>query len=194
MLPHHENTAETISRLTREIEELRGRVVMLEQTGLSAARLFHPAVGLVCGLATALVMALACLYLFEGQQLAHFLSYNVPIAVPFVGFLFDRALVYLGRPGKHAASFSLDGILVALALWRAVFPLPVISGHALFLTYALITTRSAWAKIPAVVVLAEVAYFKIFLWHDVTLLGGALVGMAAALAWRTLERSASRAA
>jgi len=51
-------------------------------------------------------------------------------------------------------------------------PIPFFSGHALFLSYALLTMRSKLAKVTALVVLLEVAYLKIFVWQDATLLGG----------------------
>jgi ABC-type multidrug transport system fused ATPase/permease subunit len=189
MTPQPEPASDTIYQLHEQIERLSDRLTRLEQNSLAFQRLFHPAVGLLCGLGLAAVLALACFYLFDGHELIHHLSYTVPIAVPFAGFLFDRALVYLGQPGRQVAPRAgLDTGLVLLALWRAVYPVPLISGHALFLTYALLSTRSLWIRIPTVVVLAEVAYFKIFLWHDPTIFGGALVGAAAALAWKRLAR------
>ena len=182
--PHNEE----IVNLRNQVNALTARLSELEQSTLLITRVFHPALGLMCGFGLAAGLALASFYLFEGQQLMHFLSYNVPIAVPFVGFLFDRAPTYLGKPGNRASVIVLDMGLVMVALWRAVYPVPLISGHALFLTYALLTTRSLWVKIPTIVVLAEVAYFKIFLWHDPTLFGGALVAVLAALAWWMLTR------
>ncbi|HEY9087727.1 MAG TPA: hypothetical protein VIO36_06125 [Anaerolineaceae bacterium] len=189
MTPQPDPASDSILQLHEQIERLSDRLTRLEQSTLSYQRLFHPALGLLCGLGAAAVQSLACFYLFEGQELVHHLSYTLPIAVPFTGFLFDRALAYLGRPERRIGPrMGLDAGLVLLALWRAVYPVPLVSGHALFLTYALLSTRSLWVQIPTVVVLAEVAYFKIFLWHDPTIFGGALVGGAAALAWNWLAR------
>lgn len=186
-LPNH-SESDTILQLHEKIDTLTARLDHLEKDAISVRRIFHPAVGLICGLGLTLAFALACFYLLDGQELIHFLSYNVPMAVPFTGFVFDRALRYFGKRGNQAPAIALDGVVLLFALLRAVYPLPVISGHALFLSYALITVKSNWARLPVMIVLAGVAYFKIMLWHDPTLLGGAVVGVAAALLWRGLRR------
>lgn len=103
--------------------------------------------------------------------------------MPFVGFLFDRAQRYTAGFRSSLLAVGIDALVVGLALVRAVYALPWISGHTLFLVYAVLTVRSRWARIPAVLVLAQVVYLKIFVWHDLTLLGGALLAYAAAWGW-----------
>jgi hypothetical protein len=72
---------------------------------------------------------------------------------------------------------------------RAILPIPFISGHALFLTYALLTTQTRLARWTAIIILIQVAAIKIFVWHDPTLLGGITVGILAAWANRSLSGS-----
>jgi len=65
--------------------------------------------------------------------------YVVPIVIPFVSFLFDRA--------QHWRMTSLarvlcDVLVVGLAIGRVVTHVPLISGHTLFLSYAILTSRS----------------------------------------------------
>lgn len=146
-------------------------------------RLFQPANGLIAALLFAALFAAVCLVTFEGQRLFFYLYYFVPISVPFVGFLFDRAQRYTAGFRSSLLAVGIDALVVGLALVRAVYALPWISGHALFLVYAVLTVRSRWARIPAVLVLAQVVYLKIFVWHDLTLLGGALLAYAAAWGW-----------
>lgn len=138
---------------------------------------FHPATVLGVALLAALAAAALVKAVFDGELEWFLLYYFVPIGVPFVAFLFDRAE---RRAGLTRAQWLVDGPLVALALTRAVFPVPFISGHALFLAYALLTTRSWVGRLTAAVILLQVAYIKIALWHDPTVFGGALLGAAAA--------------
>ncbi len=141
-------------------------------------RLFHPLTVLATSLASAAVFALLIAWRSEGELRLYLLSYFVPVAVPFVAFLFDRAARW---PGVR---WPLDLPVVGLALLRMVVPVPLISGHALFLTYAALTARLGVARMAAVAVLLEVAYLKIFAWEDPTLLGGTLLGALAAYAYR----------
>jgi hypothetical protein len=78
-----------------------------------------------------------------------------------------------------------------LALSRAVMPIPFISGHALFLTYAIMTLKSQIALWVAIAVLIDVAYTKIAL-RDPTLIGGIAVGLFAALLVRQISRHSAR--
>ena len=74
----------------------------------------------------------------------------------------------------------LDLIVVLLSLARAITYIPYFSGHALFLSYTLLSARLRVVKILALIVLLQVVYLKLFKWNDwVTLLGGLLVGIAA---------------
>jgi hypothetical protein len=67
-------------------------------------------------------------------------------------------------------------------MWRVIGHVPLISGHALFLTYSLLSARSRVAQITAFAVLLQVIYLKLFVWHDlITPSGGILLGSGAAL-------------
>jgi hypothetical protein len=131
-------------------------------------------------LGTAGLFALASVVFLQGDLRDLLIYYFAPVGVPFVCFLADR-LQYPGLP-------LLDVPVLILALLRAAFTIPLISGHSLFLTYALLTTRTWVASITAVVVLVQVVYLKVFAWHDVTIVGGATLGLAAAWLYRTAKR------
>lgn len=104
-------------------------------------------------------------------------TYFLPIAAPFAAFCLDR-LARLRAIGWR--QWALELPLIALALARATQPIPLISGHALFLAYALLTVRSATARWLAFAVYLSVAYMKIAEIGDpVTLVGGSLAGFAA---------------
>jgi len=165
----------------------RQKIAAVEDNASRLDQLFHPNVALIAALLGAALFACACYLLFEGDRLRHYLVYNVPIAVPFVLFLFERAWFYLRTPPRALLAAALDSVVVVTALARAVYPVPLVSGHALFLSYALLTMRSRLAKLAAVLVLLIVIYFKAFVWHDPTLLGGAAAGIAAGLAWKRLN-------
>lgn len=143
-------------------------------------RLASPFVALGLALSAAGLFALASALFLQGDLRDLLVYYFAPVGVPFVCFLADR-LQYPGLP-------LLDVPVVILALLRAAFPIPLISGHSLFLTYALLTTRTWVARITAVAVLAQVVYLKAFAWHDATIVGGAALGVAAAWAYRTVKR------
>lgn len=102
--------------------------------------------------------------------------YYVPIAVPFVAFLFDRAErgVRRGRSGG-----LVDIIVVSLALARTQVKVPLTSGHALFLAYALGTVNTPAAWWSAAVVMVEVVILKTA-WGDASLIGGIVLGALAA--------------
>lgn len=131
----------------------------------------------------ALALALLAAAAFAGllvllcppDRLVPTLLYDVPIGVPFVLFLLER------RPSR------LDLGVIALALVRAVYALPLISGHALFLSYALGTARTWLLRAAAALVLGEVLWLK-YQWGDWTALGGILLGTALA-AWRRGQKS-----
>ena len=154
--------------------------------------LLHPAFGLLASLLAAFVFALVIRLRYEGDTEWFFLYYHVPISIPFVGFLFDRARGYLQKMPGQLISVGLDTVIIALALTRSVYPVPYISGHALFLSYALVTARTWWVRIPVLAVLLEVIYLKVFCWHDPTLFGGCALGCAAGFLWIFLWRKLQR--
>jgi hypothetical protein len=118
---------------------------------------FHPATVLFAALAAAVVFALLVCLAFDGEQRWFFLYYFVPIGVPFVCFLFDRAEGYAST--SMAARF-VDLAVSIPALIRAFILIPVISGHALFLSYSLLTSRSGVARVTALLILLEVTYIN----------------------------------
>jgi hypothetical protein len=139
--------------------------------------IFHPATVLIVSVTAALIFAgLICL-LFEGDLCLFLLYYFVPIGIPFIAFLFDRLEQY-----KNILLFQwlIDLPVLILSLTRAVVLIPIISGHALFLTYSLLTSQSPIARITALMIALQVIYLKLFIWHDMTLFGGAIIGGLAA--------------
>jgi hypothetical protein len=142
--------------------------------------LFHPATVLGISILAAGIFAFLIILFFDGNLRWFLLYYHVPIGIPFVAFLFDRA----ERCAQATrTSWVIDLTVLVLALLRAFVPLPIISGHALFLTYCLLTSRSKVARMAAVLVLLQVAYLKIFVTHDTALIGGILSGCLAALVY-----------
>jgi hypothetical protein len=147
--------------------------------------IFHPATVLAVSCLAAGIFALFVTLLFEGESRWFLLYYFTPIGIPFVAFLFDRAEHYALAP---RASWAVDlGVLIP-SLTRAFVRLPLISGHALFLTYCLLTSRSKIARITAALVLLQVAYLKLFVTHDTALFGGMVAGCLAAFMYRRVNR------
>jgi len=124
------------------------------------------------------------LLVFPSERWPHHFFYNLPIAVPFVLFLRDRWQARVSWRGALRA-LGLGGVGVALlrpatiALGHEPFP-PLVSGHALFLTYALLTTRSPLLRLFAGAVLLQVIYAKVVLWGDPSVYGGMLLGLVVA--------------
>ncbi len=114
----------------------------------------------------------------DARERYYLFIYNAPIAFVFVAYLFDRA--ERGRAIRLRQGL-IEPCVIGLAMTRALVPVPLISGHALFLTYTILTTPRRLAWWLAVLVLIEVSYIKIVLLHDATLIGGALIGIVAAL-------------
>lgn len=126
----------------------------------------------------------------EGDDRLLLLIYAVPIAIPFVAFVLDR--VERWQSLRRRVVF-IDAPVLLLALLRGLVDVPFVSGHSLFLTYALLTVTSRFARITAVFVLVEVTYIKIFIWHDPTLFGGMLLGVVAGLAFRAVPTRSTSA-
>ena len=145
---------------------------------------FHPATVLIVSIVAAAIFALFVTLLFDGDLRWFLLYYFAPIGIPFVAFLFDRAEQY---ELTSIASWMLDLVVLIFALTRAFVRIPFISGHALFLTYCLLTSRSNVARITAVLVLLQVAYLKLFVTHDTALFGGVIAGCLAALLYRWIK-------
>ena len=147
--------------------------------------LFHPATVLIVALIAAGIFALLVHLFFAGEFRWFLLYYFTPIGIPFVAFLFDRAEHY---KSASPISWAVDVAVLIPALARVFVPLPLVSGHALFLTYCLLAAQSAVARLTAFLALLQVAYLKIFVTHDTALIGGILGGYLAALIYRRVRR------
>jgi hypothetical protein len=79
--------------------------------------------------------------------------------------------------GMAQAGISL--LVIGLALARAVKEIPYYSGHALFITYMLLTVSSNLARGIAGIVLVDVIWIKVFQLHDPTVWGGIASGLIA---------------
>jgi len=155
----------------------------VNNTNSQRPRLFHPWIIIACSLIGAGVYAWCIMrssWARAGMfNLAGSFWYNVPIVVPLVAFLFDRAE---HRRQLNALPFVLDLLVIGTALGRVIGNVPLVSGHTLFLTYAFISTRSKFVRITAIILLTHAAYFKYFVWHDfVTSTSGIILGSIAAL-------------
>ena len=129
--------------------------------------LFQPVVVFGISLTAAICFGL---YLLRGAivgsgsfQFPPSFFYVVPIIVPFVAFLFDRA-----ERIRETSTLDLivDVVVVALSMARIFTDLLPVSGHTLFLTYALLTSRSRVTIVAASLVMLQVIYLKYFVWHD----------------------------
>ena len=146
--------------------------------------IFHPVTVLVVSVIAAASFAWFITLLFDGDLRWFLLYYFAPIGIPFVAFLFDRAEQY---ELTSIASWALDLVVLIFALTRAFIRLPLISGHALFLTYCLLTSRSKIARITAALVLLQVVYLKLLVTHDTALFGGVIAGCLGALLYRWVK-------
>ncbi|HEY5884673.1 MAG TPA: hypothetical protein VIT88_08295 [Pyrinomonadaceae bacterium] len=96
---------------------------------------FHPVSVVVVSVVSALLYAAWVTWRFAGGDLTHHYFYVVPVVVPSVAFLFDRAQrIQVTSPFAAAT----DALIVFISLLRMLSLVPVISGHALFLGYALL--------------------------------------------------------
>ncbi|NLG49165.1 MAG: hypothetical protein GX552_03515 [Chloroflexi bacterium] len=161
--------SQRVARLRRLVAHVRARPLAVLGVSLLATLLF----------AGGIVLA------FEGDTEWYLLYYFVPIGVPFVAHVLERSEPW---PTLTPRQRLIEKLVVGLSLLRAVCPVPLISGHALFLTYALLATSSTLVRITAGLVLLEVAYLKIFAWRDPTIIGGVLLGIVASLAYRRFRR------
>lgn len=160
-------------------------------------RRWDPALALALGqavwlaLAGAAATALGILIVMPRVTWPHHLLYDVPIALPFVLFLRER---WRARGSWRRGGRALDLGVVAVALLRpsslalghAPFP-PYVSGHALFLTYVLLTTRSPTLRFLAAVVMLQVVCLKVLVWGDPSLYGGIALGLLAGVLRRRLS-------
>ena len=124
--------------------------------------IFNPLLVLAVSLGGAAIFALYALRSATTRSHALELSssflYVVPIVVPFVAFLFDRAKRFRNLNKLH---FIVDALVVAMAMGRVVGNVPFVSGHTLFLTYAIISSRSSVVRVTALLVMAQTVYLNI---------------------------------
>ncbi len=143
---------------------------------------FRPIIVLSVSLVAALLFALLVIACFDGDARLYLLGYFMPIGIPFVACLFDRAERWRSF---HPVQRAVDLSVLVLSLVRIAISVPLVSGHALFLTHVLLSSRSWVVRGTAAAVLLEVGYLKIFLFHDeVTLVGGIILGCVTALVFR----------
>jgi hypothetical protein len=148
---------------------------------------FHPLSVLLFSLIGASLYAGYATLRFSGDKLFGIYLYVVPIVIPFSAFLFDRAERFRQI---NFIQLATDGLVVGTAIWRVIGNVPFISGHALFLAYALLSTRSRVAQITAAIVMIQVIYLKYIVWRDwITPTSGIVLGaIAALLAWRLRKK------
>jgi hypothetical protein len=113
------------------------------------------------------------------------LSYQLPVFVPFgllAGEMLHRALQRDGSRFSPAFLWQLAALCIVAAVRLLSGDIPI-SGHALLLAYFILyqaITRRVGRPLRLLIglaVLAEVGYFKLFLWDDVpTLLWGIALG------------------
>ena len=144
--------------------------------------LFQPVVVLVISLTAAICFGL---YLLRGAivgsntfQFPPSFFYVVPIIVPFVAFLLDR----VERMHEiRMLQLIADAVVIALSMTRIFTDVVPISGHTLFLTYAIFSGRSRVVIVTAALVMLQVIYLKYFVWHDaITSTAGIVFGALAA--------------
>lgn len=126
----------------------------------------------------------------RGGDLSNHFMYVLPIIVPCVAFIFDRA--------KHFSNATLvelilDSAVVITSFMRMMGVVPLVSGHALFLAYAIARPGSKLTKITAALVMLQVIFLKFFVWHDwVSPLTGIALGLLSAFIVRRFARPVAK--
>jgi hypothetical protein len=153
-------------------------VTALQKTSLRI-RPFHPSIVLLLSIGVALFYAVWVTWRFGGRNLENQYLNVVPIVVPFVSFLLDRAeQIHQLR----IARLVIHLLVVGTSMMRVVGNVPFVSGHTLFLSYAILGPASRVTRITASLVMLDVIYLKYFVWHDpITSSAGIVLGTIAAL-------------
>ena len=142
----------------------------------------HPFVVSAIGLASCAAWALYSGLRFPPEKAALNYVYHVPIVFPLVTFVLERSR---SKSRTHSLSLALDAVVVVLAMWRIIGNVPILSGHALFLSYAALTCRTRLTRFAALLVLAETFVLKVFVWHDsASFVAGITLGLVVVLARR----------
>jgi hypothetical protein len=140
-----------------------------------------PWISLGVSLLVSAITALTITMFFHGKDRIYLLYYFVPILFPAITWFFER----VSRGSRLKVSqWTIDGVVVAVSVARSFLPIPLISGHALFLTYSLFTTDTWIPRVTAALILSEICYIKLFLWHDWTFYGGVIAGSLIGLVFR----------
>jgi len=147
---------------------------------------FHPFVVLLLSISGALLYTVWVTWRFGSQNLQKQYLYVVPIIVPFLSFLLDRS-ERIKR--ESVAGLVIDFLVVGTSMMRVIGKVPYISGHTLFLTYAILGPASRVTRITASLVMLEVIYLKYLVWHDpVSSFTGIVLGALAAVTARRFGR------
>ena len=121
---------------------------------------------------------------YPGGDLSNNFVYVLPIIVPFVAFVFDRARNF---PPTVLIELAIDCVVVLTSMMRAIGYVPLVSGHALFLTYVIARPGTRLTRVTAAMVMIQVLYLKLFVWHDyITPATGIILGLLAASIVRKL--------
>ena len=151
--------------------------------------IFQPIFVFLVSVLAALFYALFATLKFSGDKLINQYYYVTPIVIPFVVFLIERAKNF--RLESNITKL-IDSIIIVTAMWRVIADVPYISGHALFLTYAILSGYSYLGQISATIVMIEVFYLKVFIWNDwLSLLNGILLGVIAFLMAKRLRKNSA---
>lgn len=151
---------------------------------------FHPiSVSIVSALSVLSYVVLTRLRFPGGDLTGHYI-YVLPIIVPFVAFLFDRARVFRDI---SLLQWIVEIMVVGVSILRMLGHVPLVSGHALFLSYAIAGPASRLTRITAALVMMQVIYLKLFVWHDfITPVTGIFLGLVAALVVRRFGAASSQ--
>ena len=147
--------------------------------------LFHPLVAPATSLLATLLFAILISLRYDGEERHYLLYYFAPLVIPFVAYVFDRLKNW---DTLHNAQRLMDILVLIVSLMRMFIAVPLISGHALLLTYIALSTQGWLSRVTAALVLLEVFYIKIFLCNDMTFFGGTLIGILAALLFRWIKK------
>lgn len=152
---------------------------------------FHPLFVLACAALGSLIYVAWTRWRFPGGDLSRHYIYVLPIIVPFTAFIFDRARHF---PDAALIELIVDSAVVVTSIMRMLGVVPFVSGHALFLTYAIARPGTRLTKITAALVMLQVIYMKLFLWHDrVSPVAGTILGLlAACIVWRFTRQKLAR--
>lgn len=100
----------------------------------------------------------------SGGSVRYFMLYAAPLLVAVALWARTRlAIADVIAP----ITLVVDAVVVAMSLIRFVLgELHPVSGHMLFLTYSLLTTRVGWYRWLAVALIVQTSIYKLVLWRD----------------------------